>query len=74
MFLDCLCKIQIKKMTDHELARYWSQYVKEAAVLLVAVEGKAEMPPAVVARIQRLVQRELLFLYIRCLLVLPSTC
>ena len=52
-------------MTEKDLARTWSQYVKELAVLLVAVEGR-DPPPEVLERIQALVQRELLFLYIRC--------
>jgi hypothetical protein len=51
-------------MTEKDLARTWSQYVKELAVLLVAVEGR-DPTPAVLERIQALVQRELLFLYIR---------
>lgn len=51
-------------MTEKDLARTWSQYVKELAVLLVAVEGR-DPPAEVLERIQALVQRELLFLYIR---------
>ena len=56
---------QIKNMTEQDLAKYWSQYVKELAVLLVAMEGNDQPPREVVDRIQALVQRELLFLYIR---------
>lgn len=52
-------------MSEDDLARYWSNYVKELAVLLVAVEGAPDPPPTVLARVQELVQRELLFLYIR---------
>ena len=57
--------MQIKSMTDRDLARYWAQYVKELAVLLVGLEGGAEPPAAIVERIRNLVLRELLFLYIR---------
>lgn len=57
--------VQIKSMSDRELARYWSNYVKEIAVLLVAVEGNPQPPTEIVERIQELVQKELLFLYIR---------
>ena len=57
--------LQIKNMSERDLAKYWSNYVKELAVLLVAVEGNASPPGEVVERIQVLVQRELLFLYIR---------
>lgn len=57
---------QIKSMTDRDLARYWAQYVKELAVLLVGLEGGAEAPVAVVDRVRNLVLRELLFLYMRC--------
>jgi hypothetical protein len=56
---------QIKSMTDRDLARLWSQYVKELAVLLVLAEG-GHPPQEVVARMQELVQRELLLLYMRC--------
>lgn len=59
-------QLQIKQMTDRELARYWAQYVKELAVLLVGLEGGSEPPAAIVERIRNLVLRELLFLYIRC--------
>ena len=52
-------------MSDRDLARYWSNYVKEIAVLLVSVEGDPHPPEEVVGRIQELVQKELLFLYIR---------
>ncbi len=58
-------RAQIKQMTDRDLARLWSQYVKELAVLLVLAEGP-HPPPEVVERMQELVQRELLLLYIRC--------
>ena len=58
-------------MTEKDLARTWSQYVKELAVLLVAVEGR-DPPPEVLERIQALVQRELLFLYIRCAAPCPA--
>ncbi|CAL8464934.1 g4469 [Coccomyxa elongata] len=58
---------QIKQMTDRDLARLWSQYVKELAVLLVLAEGP-HPPPEVVERMQELVQRELLLLYIRAAL------
>ena len=57
--------LQIKNMSERDLAKYWSNYVKELAVLLVAVEGNDSPPAEVVERIQVLVQRELLFLYIR---------
>ena len=57
--------LQIKNMSERDLAKYWSNYVKELAVLLVAVEGNNSPPAEVVERIQVLVQRELLFLYIR---------
>lgn len=59
-----LVRVQIKQMTDRDLARLWSQYVKELAVLLVLAEGP-HPPPEVVERMQELVQRELLLLYIR---------
>jgi len=52
-------------MTERDLARLWSQYVKELAVLLVLADGP-QPPPEVVERVQELVQRELLLLYIRC--------
>jgi hypothetical protein len=52
-------------MTDLDLARLWSQYVKELAVLLVRAEG-SHAPGEVVERMQELVQRELLLLYMRC--------
>lgn len=57
--------LQIKDMSDRDLARYWSNYVKEIAVLLVSVEGDPHPPEEVIGRIQELVQKELLFLYIR---------
>ena len=56
---------QIKNMPEKDLARYWSQYVKELAVLLVSTEGVDDPPPAVVERIRALVQNELLYLYIK---------
>ena len=56
--------VQIKKMTDRDIARLWSQYVKELAVLLVRAEG-GDPPPEVIARMEELVCRELLLLYIR---------
>ena len=55
---------QIKKMTDRDIARLWSQYVKELAVLLVRAEGTGP-PQEVIARMEELVCRELLLLYIR---------
>ena len=58
-----LC-VQIKKMTDRDIARLWSQYVKELAVLLVRAEG-TDPPQEVIARMEELVCRELLLLYIR---------
>ncbi|KAK9917739.1 hypothetical protein WJX75_007649 [Coccomyxa subellipsoidea] len=58
---------QIKQLTDRDLARLWSQYVKELAVLLVLAEGP-HPPKEVVERMQELVQRELLLLYIRAAL------
>ncbi|MCJ1422316.1 hypothetical protein MMC29_000196 [Sticta canariensis] len=65
----CTCSspggAQIKSMTDRDLARYWAQYVKELAVLLVGLEGGTEAPVAIVERIRNLVLRELLFLYMR---------
>ena len=64
---------QIKGMTEKDLARTWSQYVKELAVLLVAVEGR-DPPAEVLERIQALVQRELLFLYIRRAPLFHSLC
>ena len=57
--------LQIKDMSDRDLARFWSNYVKEIAVLLVSVEGDPHPPNDIVNRIQELVQKELLFLYIR---------
>ena len=57
--------MQIQGMSEEDLARTWSLYVKELAVLLWAVDGR-EPPPEVLARIQHLVQRELLFLYFQC--------
>lgn len=60
-----LLDLQIKDMSDKDLAKYWSNYVKEIAVLLVSVEGDPQPPAEVVGRIQELVQKELLFLYIR---------
>ena len=59
------CGAQIQGMSEEDLARTWSLYVKELAVLLWAVDGR-EPPPEVLARIQHLVQRELLFLYFQC--------
>lgn len=64
--------VQIKDMSDRDLARYWSNYVKEIAVLLVSVEGDPSPPQGIVARIQELVQKELLFLYIRQIRVSPT--
>jgi len=58
---------QIKGMSEKDLARTWTLYVKELAVLLLATEGQ-EAPPEVLSRIQTLVQRELLFLYFQCAL------
>ena len=52
-------------MKDRDLARLWAQYVRELAVLLVRAEG-ADPTPEVAARVQELVHRELLLLYIRC--------
>ena len=57
--------IQIKAMSEKDLAQTWTLYVKELAVLLLAVEGQ-EAPPEVLWRIQTLVQHELLFLYFQC--------
>ena len=57
--------MQIKAMSEKDLAQTWTLYVKELAVLLLAVEGQ-EAPPEVLWRIQTLVQRELLFLYFQC--------
>ena len=51
-------------MTDRDIARLWSQYVKELAVLLVRAEGN-DPPQEVIARMEELVCRELLLLYIR---------
>ena len=51
-------------MTDRDIARLWSQYVKELAVLLVRAEG-SDPPQEVIARMEELVCRELLLLYIR---------
>lgn len=62
---------QIKSMTDRDLARLWSQYVKELAVLLVRAEGN-HPPEEVVERMQELVQRELLLLYMRWATLLQS--
>ena len=59
--------VQIKKMTDRDIARLWSQYVKELAVLLVRAEG-TDPPQEVIARMEELVCRELLLLYIRCVI------
>src|SRR5579875_1949015 len=56
---------QIKGMKDRDLARLWAQYVRELAVLLVRAEG-GDPTPEVAARVQELVHRELLLLYIRC--------
>ena len=54
--------MQIQGMSEEGLARIWSVYVKELAVLLWAVDRRN--PPAeLLARIGHLVQRELLFLY-----------
>ena len=68
--------VQIKKMTDRDIARLWSQYVKELAVLLVRAEG-GDPPPEVIARMEELVCRELLLLYIRwgtaCVQLLRAT-
>ena len=61
----CFSLVQIKKMTDRDIARLWSQYVKELAVLLVSAEG-TDPPQEVIARMEELVCRELLLLYIRC--------
>jgi hypothetical protein len=52
-------------MKDRDLARLWAQYVRELAVLLVRAEG-GDPTPEVAARVQALVHRELLLLYIRC--------
>ena len=59
-----VARTQIKGMKDKDLARLWSQYVKELAVLLVRAEG-GDPSPEVAARVRDLVQRELLLLYIR---------
>ena len=58
-------RAQIKGMKDRDLARLWAQYVRELAVLLVRAEG-GDPTPEVAARVQELVHRELLLLYIRC--------
>ncbi len=63
---------QIKGMSEKDLARTWTLYVKELAVLLLATEGQ-EAPSEVLSRIQTLVQRELLFLYFQCALRLFGT-
>ena len=60
--------VQIKQMSEQELARLWSTYVKELAVLLVSVEGNDDPAPDVMRRIKDLVQTELLSLYIRSVL------
>ena len=59
-------------MTDKDLARLWSRYVKELAVLLIAAEG-AHPPQEVLLRMEALVRRELLLLYIRCCCTLLSS-
>ena len=56
---------QIKQLSEQELARFWSTYVKELAVLLVSVEGSDEPAPEVMGRMKELCQSELLSLYIR---------
>ena len=61
--------VQIKQMSEQELARLWSTYVKELAVLLVSVEGNDDPAPDIMRRIKDLVQTELLSLYIRSVLV-----
>lgn len=59
------CCVQIKNLSEQELAKFWSMYVKELAVLLVAVEGTNDPPPQVAERIKALVQEELLHIYVR---------
>ena len=57
--------LQIKQLSEQELAKFWSMYVKELAVLLVSVEGDEDPGSQVMGRIKALVQTELLSLYIR---------
>ena len=59
------CTVQIKQLSEKDLARMWSLYVKELAVLLWAVDGR-EAPPGMLSRIQHLVQGELMPLYFQC--------
>lgn len=54
-----------------DLARIWALYVKELAVLLLAVEA-GDAPADVLARIKALVQHELLVLHFQCAPALPG--
>ncbi len=62
-----LCVRQIQAMTREELADWWRLYVSKLAGLLESVEGAAGAQPApdVMQQLQQL-QREALFLHIRC--------
>ena len=56
--------VQIVIMTEKDLAWTWAQHVGELAGLLLAVDAQ-EATAEVLLRIQALVQRELLLMYIR---------
>lgn len=56
--------MQIKAMSETDLAAWWAKYIKQLAVLLATADGNAELAPDVTARIQTL-QREALFLHVR---------
>ena len=56
--------MQIKTMSESDLADWWAQYIKQLAVLLATAGADSELAPSVVGRIQTL-QREALFLHVR---------
>jgi hypothetical protein len=55
----------VQKLSERDLARTWSLYAKELAVLLWAVQGR-DATPEVLLRMQALGQHELLFMYFQC--------
>ncbi len=58
--------LQVRAMTRDELADWWRLYVRTLAGLLELVEGAgAAAPPDALQQLQQL-QREALFLHIRC--------
>ena len=60
--------VQIKAMTEDDMAHWWNLYIDKLTGLLAAADARPQGPlPDTARRIQAL-QREALFLHIRCVL------